>query len=705
MDFRFGALLILLPVVLCLNTREYSEYLNGFNLHQAPPPVVFDDSVGLGRKFEGIGAISGGGATSKLLVNYEKKLRDEILDYLFKPNFGASLQIFKVEIGGDVQSTDGTEASHMHNSWDENYSRGYEWWLMQEAKKRNPNIKLYSLPWGFPGWIGQGKLSPYANVNVTADYIVRWINGAKKVYNLTIDYVGIWNERPYDKTYIKTLRSMLDARGFSKTLIIAADEAWEIATDIEKDPSLAATIHAIGCHYPGTKSSIDAQRTGKSLWASEDYSTYNNEVGGGCWARILNQNYVNGLITSTISWNLIGSYYPDLPFYSDGLMTAVQPWSGYYIVATPIWMTAHTTQFVPVGWRYLSHGNGVGKLPKGGSYVSLTNDAKDQLTIIIETMTHDHSKCIRPGLPAYDVSAQNITITLKGSFAPVSQLNVWYSKLGFNGSANQMFQKQKPLVLKNGQAKLTLGLDEIVTLTTLTTGNKGSHPTPPGPKPYPLPYSDNFEALQVAQEPLNLAPQVGSFEVVQSQNASHNHVCRQTVLHPPIKWCPLTLSTPIAVIGQYSWDNITVTVEFEIPSVNGTNGVFVAARVDQGGCNVFAAHGIFFFVFAKDGQFIVTNDLLRTKVLTQGYVLFNPGWHNISLTVSGNEAVGVFDGVEYFTLKVPDHPANGWAAIGTDSFGLADFDNLSIKSAESISKVQFLQDDSESLYFESEINP
>ena len=30
---------------------------------------------------------------------------------------------------------EGTESSHMHESWDENYSRGYEWWLMTEAKK------------------------------------------------------------------------------------------------------------------------------------------------------------------------------------------------------------------------------------------------------------------------------------------------------------------------------------------------------------------------------------------------------------------------------------------------------------------------------------------------------------------------------------------------------------------------------------------
>ena len=31
--------------------------------------------------------------------------------------------------------SDGTESSHMHDRWDENYFRGYEWWIMTEAKK------------------------------------------------------------------------------------------------------------------------------------------------------------------------------------------------------------------------------------------------------------------------------------------------------------------------------------------------------------------------------------------------------------------------------------------------------------------------------------------------------------------------------------------------------------------------------------------
>ena len=34
----------------------------------------------------------------------------------------------------------GTEASHMHNSWEENYQRGYEWWVMKEAKKASIKV-------------------------------------------------------------------------------------------------------------------------------------------------------------------------------------------------------------------------------------------------------------------------------------------------------------------------------------------------------------------------------------------------------------------------------------------------------------------------------------------------------------------------------------------------------------------------------------
>ncbi|GFR85270.1 galactocerebrosidase [Elysia marginata] len=647
--------------------------------------VDIDDSSGVVRAFEGIGAISGGGATSKLLVNYPEKERNEILDYLFKPGFGASLQIFKVEIGGDMQSTDGTEASHMHYSWEENYHRGYEWWLLKEAKKRNPNIKLYCLTWGFPGWIGKGTNNPYIDPELTADYIVRWIRGAKTIHNLTMDYVGIWNERPYNIKYIKTLRQTLDHNGFQNTLIVAPDDfGWNLAHDIKNDEHLEKIVHAIGAHYPGTQSADYARNTRKPLWASEDYSTFNDVVGGGCWARTLNQNYVNGLMTATISWNLIGSYYPNLPFPRNGLMTAMEPWSGHYVVETPIWVTAHTTQFVPLGWRYLRHHKGVAKLSKGGSHVALTNDARDQLTIVIETMSHDHSICVRPKLPPYEVSPQTITLTLSGSFKKISKLNVWYSKLIFNGSESQMFMKRDPLVFTNGQAQLCLGVDEIYTLTTLNTGEKGVHPKPRDPSPFPLNVHDNFTTYEEYQEPFNLAPQIGSYEVRKINGES---VLRQTVLQRPVYWCKSeTLGKTMSIIGNHSWTQMGISAVVEIPRVNGTDGVFVAARVDRGGCYSNEAQGIFFFTFPITGKLMVTNDLARTKVLYQGTVPMTSGKHEMNLTVTESKAQGYYDQRQVFSLDLPETPKNGWVALGTDSYGLADFHSYTVKVPQEASE-------------------
>ena len=57
------------------------------------------------RTFDGVGAISGGGAVSVFLRAYVEPQRSQILDFLFLPGFGASLQILKVEIGSDAQST------------------------------------------------------------------------------------------------------------------------------------------------------------------------------------------------------------------------------------------------------------------------------------------------------------------------------------------------------------------------------------------------------------------------------------------------------------------------------------------------------------------------------------------------------------------------------------------------------------------------
>ncbi|XP_041827503.1 galactocerebrosidase isoform X2 [Melanotaenia boesemani] len=632
------------------------------------------DGGGLGRQFDGIGGLSGGGATSRLLVNYAEPYRSQILDYLFKPNFGASLHILKVEIGGDAQTTDGTEPSHMHYDNDENYFRGYEWWLMKEAKKRNPDIILIGLPWAFPGWVGHGKNWPYDFPDITASYVVNWILGAKKYHDLDIQYVGIWNEKTFDVQYIKVLRNMLDRAGLPAVGIIAADGDWTIANSLISDPYLNDSVEVIGVHYPGTITVDQALKTQKKLWSSEDYSTFNDEVGGGCWARILNQNYVNGNMTSTISWNLVASYYEELPFGRDGLMTAQEPWSGNYVVESPIWITAHTSQFTQPGWTYLQT---VGHLEHGGSYVALT-DGKGNLTVVIETMTHDHSVCIRPPLPPFNVTSQTATFQLKGSFASIQQLQVWRSQFDFRSQKPSFFQEMTPVKLVNGSFTLNLAEDEVYTVTTITTGRKGSHPDPPPSARFPKVYKDDFDARNPPfSEAPNFADQTGVFEYFMNLTDPGPHVFtfRQVVMERPITWAADADQT-MSVIGDYQWQNLMLTCDVFMENEK-SGGVFIAVRVDKGGGVVRGAKGVFFWVFA-DGTYKVTNDLAGQTVLAEGQSGTRAyAWTTLSLTAKGQKVIGMLDRNQLWTVVVPG-PKNGWAAIGTHAFELAQFDNFAV---------------------------
>ncbi|CAL1547008.1 unnamed protein product [Lymnaea stagnalis] len=663
-----------------------------------------DDTFGLGRTYDGIGGLSGGSATSKLLIGYPQKQRDEVLDYLFKPHFAASLQILKVEIGGDAQASDATEASHMHVEWEENYERGYEWWLMKEAKLRNPDIKLYGLPWAFPGWLGNGTQNPYRNNEKLADYIFKWIHGAQVYHNLKIDLIGIWNERWCDTEYVKVLRKKLDDNGYSDIRIVASDLDFGIVDFIKADSELASVVDYIGAHYPGVVSPEDAKEIGIPLWSSEDFSTYNDEVGGGCWARILNQNYVQGLMTSTIAWNLIDSFFQGLPWDRTSLMTAREPWSGNYAVESPIWMSAHTTQVTEIGWHYLPHGHGVGMLDGGGSYVSLVSPDLTELTIVVETMSHDHSVCIRPDLPPYTVQEQKVTFILGGNFAKITSLNVWQSKLKFNpGESSTYFQSLGPVPVINGKLSLTLGVDEIYSLTTLKTAMHGEYGLPPNSAPFPLPFVENFEEYPVSAEPYILAPQQGSFDVV-DVGGDHKKVMRQMVLQPPIVWCQETLryNGSLNLLGRFNWTDVDIDVDVQVGQINGSDGVFIGARIDNGGCGTYAAKGVFFFIFPKEKTFRVTNDIIGNTIIAEGKqesaIVY--GWNRLSLSIKNQTVTGFCNDIQMFSVTAPNVPANGFVGVGTDIYGYADFDNIYLHSSTTWAQPQKLP--SNPLYFVKE---
>jgi len=207
----------------------------------ADVPIVLD-AGDTGRVFEGVGGVSAG-ASSRNLIDYPPKPRDEVLDFLFKPKFGAALQHLKVEIGGGENSTDGSEPSHAVTREELAHpkARGYEFWLMAEARKRNAKILLDGLPWCYPGWLS-GRFS-----QDSADWLVAFLDVARKQYGLEIDWLAAGqNEMGTDpKWIVKTLRPTLDARGYSHVKLQAPDnnyDNWKIFEDLQKDPKLDAAV-------------------------------------------------------------------------------------------------------------------------------------------------------------------------------------------------------------------------------------------------------------------------------------------------------------------------------------------------------------------------------------------------------------------------------------------------------------------------------
>lgn len=529
------------------------------------PLLVLDDTPGFGLTFDGVGAISGGGATSRLLYDYDPAVASDILDYLFKPNFGLSLHMLKVEIGGNADATEGAEPSHMHDKGDENYQRGYEWWLMKEAKKRNPAITLYGLPWAWPGWLDEDATADrparnvFNNLKQTANYTVQWILGAKRVHGLEIDYVGQWNERDAPPEYAKELRAQ-----------VKQHTPWTKVVDRmghymgNGDKELPRHLRNVGAPNSCLTSNHSEASPG---WDDEEGSTgdreMENQKGGiqdssRCLARVTNRAYVQNCYVSVIQWYLIESFYSYLPWTNCGLGTANTPWSGHYDIQKPLWALAHTTQFSEAGWKYLRHDSGVGLLPRGGSYVTRMSPDGKEWSMVVEKMDYNTSRCTRGQSSRAVAHDEVLSFQLEGSLRKANVLQVWYSDLNQVGDGPSIFKKLEPLEVHNGQFRLEVKVGEIFTLTTRTTGQKGHHQIPPA-APFPKKFSDNFDDTPDHHPPRYWFDQMGAWEVQPNPKGS-GKVMRQVATVWPVCW-GYSCSGPKTMFAPDTFQNTKVTFD------------------------------------------------------------------------------------------------------------------------------------------------
>ncbi|MDF9810869.1 hypothetical protein M2266_000100 [Streptomyces sp. SPB162] len=510
---------------------------------QAATTSISVDGTQGGRTFDGIGAISGGGGNSRLLTDYPAAQQSQILDYLFKPGYGANLQLLKVEIGGDANSTDGSEPSIEHSRGTVNCDAGYEFWLAEQAAARNPAIGLYGLAWAAPGWINGGFWS-----TDTVSYLISWLDCAKQ-HNLTVKYLGGWNERGHDANWFVQLRSALNAHGYAGVQLVADDSGWGVADDMANNAAFNNAVSIIGAHYSceggdggnahTCSSTTAAKNNGKPLWDSENGSQDMN-TGAPALIRAITRGYIDAKMTSYFNWPLLAAIYPNLPYNTVGLATAASPWSGNYAIGASTWATAQVTQFTRPGWKFIDSASGyLGGTESNGTYVTVKSNTGADYSTILETTTSG--------------SSQTVNFTVKGGLS-TGTVHVWATNVNNPGSATSFVHTQD-ITPNNGSYSLTMQPGYVYTVSTLGGQGKGTA-TAPAAHALALPYGDTFDGYGNGAEARYLSDMQGSFEVQPCAGRSGKCV-QQMAPVKPIEW--QDDSDSYALIGDPIWSNYTVS--------------------------------------------------------------------------------------------------------------------------------------------------
>eukprot|EP00045_Choanoeca_perplexa_P014996 m.180703 g.180703 ORF g.180703 m.180703 type:complete len:801 (-) comp16862_c0_seq2:20-2422(-) len=633
----------------------------------SPPPiqplpegVVRLDQAKPELAFEGTGMIVD--ASSRFLYDYPAQQQEEILDFLFKPYFGASLSICKVEIGGDDQQTDGTTASIRHRDGEDyNFNRSHIWWAMEQAKQRNPNMLFYGLAWGFPAYLG----SFYSNA--TAQYLTDWVLGAARVHDLTVSILGLWNERQpcrhnkdgsWDCSLIDTLRQHLDAAGLTHVQIAGSDTNMGGLDPLfdEKPPIDIVASHASD-PLPSWQEE-ERVRQGWRRWRSE------GEDNPSSMAMHMVNDYLTSNVTASIEWPATQGYYPQLPFGTDSMsLHADSPWSGHYYVTPRIWIFAHVNQFIePQEWRYLEVGVASGALAHGGSLVSLSCSKTGDIVVIAQTVNAS--------------ADQPITFQLPSSLAAKS-VEHWQSLVTSN-KTKDYFVKQAAITVAKNSFTVKLSPNTLTTLTTrLGYAHKGTVPSPSPPAvAFPSPYTVNYTTLPLYRQGPYHTDQRGSFEIdevglddrglysLTSRVGGTARGLLQTVTTMPIAWVFAT-PRPASILGDPTWVAVKVYAEgamleastyetttlfdcsqaseFTVPGEatkkpNPIGGTFISVglRVMVGGniCNAGKVDTGYWLLVHANSTFSVTAG--SQKVVAGG-----PLHHSITGTQPGESLIGV----------------------------------------------------------------
>jgi hypothetical protein len=331
-------------------------------------------------------------------------------------------------------------------------------------------------------------------------------------------------------------------------------------------------------------------------------------------------------------------------------MRANEPWSGHFQVMSPIWVTAHTTQFAKPGWRYLDSASK--RLPNGGSAVTLATPT--QHSTVFETQQ----------------AKQPQTVRVTG-IKHRQRVHVWRT------TATEWFTQQPDLQVVNGSYEITLQPDAVYTVTTTTGQHKGNATAPPA-TPFPSTYRDTFDTGQRGQQPKYLAQQAGSFELTPCRGRPGQCV-EQVVGERAVEWFH---AYPTSYLGE-SWADATVETKIrhdlegsaEVWGRIGNNGR------DSEGISMPARPDGYYLSVEKTGRWYLRKSVDgQPRQLAAGFTELPANqWHTIAIGMHETTITAHIDGCQVGAATDATY-ATGRVGIGT-GWNRVQFDDFTVRPA------------------------
>lgn len=682
--------------------------------------IDVDNNGNVVNNFQGFGAVTCNN-TSNLLIDYKEenpKEYWEMMNMLFNTETGAGLSHIKVELGGDVNSSSGTEPATMRSEDEEaNVRRGAGWVFAADALTINPNITVEALRWGEPNWTWNGGYEArykWYKETIDAAYDefgikLSYISPGQNENNAGSGSISVSKNLEWIKYCAQRLNAETEGRyDYSTIKIVATDShsgSAAIANSMLADPELLDLIDVIGDHYTikGNAALTKLnEEYGKEVWYSEGVAPMINAkerinaqpefggVGGTigiidlATRYISSYNYADTAYAAKMTrWEFqpaIAGFYQGSAYSPKQLIGAFYPWSGYYEADGGLQVVQHFTLFSEIGWNYIEgacYGDGTysdgGVVANTGTnhYLTITDPDTDDYSMIFANNTEKER--------VYQVQVKNLD-TYK------NELNVWETRGPDEGEeydANwlQKIDTVSPTVTSSdGVSYFNISVKpySMITVTTLldkgTSYVAGQNESSATNDILALPYTDDFEYSEYAVDengmtylerragtPRYTADQRGGFDVEEESSNTANHVLTQVITQDIIgaEWNVwgggiYTTYTPNTWLGDQRWANYKASIDVKIDN-SGTDNNFAGLGIRQNEASGGSDSSAYAIRIYSDGKYKLTDS---GNTVAEGTVdnFDNTIWHNIAIEGKENVIIAYVDGVEIVTYTDTTSP-------------------------------------------------